>query len=89
MAGDIRTVRLGRTFEAVFVHDAVMYITTEGDLRAALATVAVHLAPGGLVLVALDATTETFREVTEHGGGEYASGRLARYLQRTLPTEPV
>jgi len=88
VSGDMRTVRLGRTFDAVFVHDAVMYMTTEDDLRAALATVAAHLAPGGVALVAPDATTETFREATEHGGGEEVGGRRARYLQWTLPPKP-
>jgi hypothetical protein len=65
-----------------------MYMTTEDDLRAALATVAIHLALGGVALVVPDATTETFREATEHGGGEDAGGRRARYLQWTLPPEP-
>jgi trans-aconitate methyltransferase len=88
VAGDMRTVRLGRTFDAMFVHDAVMYMTTEDDLRAALATVAAHLAPGGVALVAPEATTETFSEATEHGGEEDASGRRARYLQWTLAPEP-
>ena len=88
VAADMRTVRLGRTFDAVFVHDAVMYMTTEDDLRAALATVAAHLASGGVALVAPDATRETFSEETEHGGGEDASGRRARYLQWTLSPEP-
>jgi SAM-dependent methyltransferase len=86
-AGDMRSVRLGRTFDAVFVHDAVMYMTTEDDLRAALVTVATHLVPGGVALVAPDATSETFREDTEQGGGEDGSGRRARYLQWTLPPE--
>jgi hypothetical protein len=86
--GDMRAVRLGRLFDAVFVHDAVMYMTTEQDLRAALATVAAHLAPGGAALVAPDATAETFREETEHGGGEDGSGRQARYLMWTLPPQP-
>jgi len=86
--GDMRIVRLGRAFDAVFVHDAVMYMATEEDLRAALATVAAHLAPGGVALVAPDATTESFSEATEHGGGEDAAGRRARYLQWTLPPEP-
>jgi hypothetical protein len=62
----------------VFVHDAIMYMTTEDDLRAALRTVAAHLAPGGVALVAPDATAETFREATEHGGGEDTGGRMAR-----------
>lgn len=88
LPGDMRSVRLGRTFDAVFVHDAVMYMTTEDDLRAALATVAAHLAPGGVALVAPDATAETFSEATEHGGGEDESGRRAKYLEWTLPPEP-
>ena len=36
--GDMRTVRLGRQFDAVFVHDAVCYMTTESDLRLAIDT---------------------------------------------------
>ena len=88
LAGDMRSLRLGRLFDAVFVHDAVMYMTTEEDLRAALTTVAAHLAPGGAALVAPDATAETFSAATEHGGGEDGDGRRARYLQWTLPPEP-
>jgi SAM-dependent methyltransferase len=87
LPGDMRQVRLGRTFDAVFLHDAVMYMTTEDDLRAALETVAVHLAPDGVALVAPDATRETFSEATEHGGGEDENGRQARYLEWTLPPE--
>ena len=36
--GDMRTLRLGRTFDGVLIHDAVMYMTSEQDLRAALLT---------------------------------------------------
>ena len=32
--GDMRTLRLGRSFDAVFVHDALMYLTSEDDLAA-------------------------------------------------------
>ena len=88
LPGDMRHVRLGRTFDAVFVHDAVMYMTTEDDLRAALETAAVHLSPGGVALVAPDATRESFSEATDHGGGEDGRGRQARYLEWTLPPEP-
>jgi trans-aconitate methyltransferase len=84
LPGDMRHVRLGRTFDAVFVHDAVMYMRTEVDLLAVLETVAAHLVPGGVALVAPDATAETFSESTEHGGSEDGSGRQARYLEWTL-----
>ncbi len=34
--GDMRSVRLGRVFDGVFVHDAVTYMLTESDLRRAI-----------------------------------------------------
>ncbi len=45
IVGDMRTMRLERTFDAVFVHDAISYLTTEADLRAALETAFVTSAP--------------------------------------------
>ena len=58
--GDMRTVRLGETFDAVLVHDAIAYMITEADLRAVFATARAHLRPGGLLIVAPDYYTETF-----------------------------
>ncbi len=60
--GDMRTVRLGRTFQAVIIHDAVDYMLTEDDLRAAFATAAAHLGAGGLLIVTPDHFRETFRD---------------------------
>jgi len=40
--GDMRTVRLGRVFDAVLIHDPIMYMTTEPDLRSAMATAFAH-----------------------------------------------
>lgn len=86
--GDMRTVRLGRSFDAVFVHDAVMYMTTEADLRLAVATAYVHCRPGGVAVVAPDCITEIFEETTEHGGSDDADGRGARYLEWTWDPDP-
>jgi len=66
--GDMRTLRLGRTFDAVFVHDAVCYMTTEADLRRAIETARVHCRPGGAVLFAPDYVRENFRVGTTTGG---------------------
>lgn len=47
--GDVRSVRLGKTFDVVASLFHVMsYQTTNADLRAALDTIREHLAPGGL-----------------------------------------
>ena len=58
--GDMRTIRLGRTFDVVTIHDAVNYMVTEEDLRAAIQTAQLHLDPGGLVLLAPDCLRDTF-----------------------------
>jgi hypothetical protein len=60
--GDMRTMRLGRVFDAVFVHDAVGYMTTGSDLAAAAGTAFVHTRPGGAALFAPDYIRETFRD---------------------------
>ena len=60
--GDMRTMRLGRLFDAVLIHDAVGYMLDENDLRAAFETARTHLRPGGLLLVAPDIVAESFRE---------------------------
>lgn len=49
--GDIREVRLGRTFDAVTMLFAVLgYQTTNPDVLAALRTAREHLSPGGLLV---------------------------------------
>lgn len=88
VAGDMRTLRLGRTFDAVLAHDAVMYLTAEEDLRRAMETAFVHCRPGGVALFAADATRETFRPATEHGGGD-GDGRALRYLEWTWDPDPT
>ena len=60
--GDMRTVRLGTVFDAVLIHDAISYMLTEDDLRAAFATARAHLRPGGLLLVAPDLVKENFHD---------------------------
>src|SRR5215207_8257285 len=34
VVGDMRSVALGRSFDGVFIHDAIMYMLSEDDLRA-------------------------------------------------------
>jgi trans-aconitate methyltransferase len=87
--GDMRTVRLGREFDAVFVHDAVAYMTTEADLRQVIETAFVHCRPGGIALFVPDRTAETFQPVTDHGGSDGPGGRGARYLEWTTDPDPA
>ncbi len=86
--GDMRTVRLGRQFDAVFVHDAVCYMTSLEDVRQAIATAFEHCRPGGAVLFAPDHVTENFAQSTDHGG-EDAPTRALRYLEWTWDPDPT
>jgi len=78
--GDMRRMRLRRTFDAVFIHDAVNYMITEADLRAAIATAFVHVRPGGAAMFGPDAIRETFDPDITCGGKDGADGRGLRYL---------
>jgi SAM-dependent methyltransferase len=86
--GDMRTVRLGREFDAVFVHDAVMYMTTTDDLRRAIRTAAVHCRRGGAALFAPDHLREHFRTGTDYGGHD-GNDRAARFLEWTWDPDPL
>ncbi|MDH4341230.1 MAG: class I SAM-dependent methyltransferase [Thermoleophilia bacterium] len=86
--GDMRTLRLERAFDAVLVHDAVMYLTTEADLHAAIETAAVHLRPGGVVVFVPDATLESYAVGTDHGGHDGDDGRSLRYLEWAHAPKP-
>src|SRR5688572_4716733 len=80
--GDMRTVRLGRQFDGVFVHDAVCYMTTADDLRRAVETAFIHCRPGGVALFCPDHVAETFEPSTDHGGHD-GGGRAFRYIEWT------
>jgi SAM-dependent methyltransferase len=82
LPGDMRLVRLGRQFDAVFIHDAIDYMTSLADLRRAIETTYLHCRSGGAALFAPDHTREIFSLSTDHGGHD-GEGRSLRYLEWT------
>jgi SAM-dependent methyltransferase len=87
LEGDMRTVRLAREFDAVFVHDAVDYLTTGEDLRACMETAWVHCRPGGVALFVPDYVRESFEPGTDSGGHD-GEGRSLRYLEWQWDPDP-
>ena len=87
--GDMRTIRLGRDFDAVFVHDAVDYMTSEADLTRVIETAFAHCRPGGVAVFVPDHIAETYEPGTGYGGVDGADGRGARYLEWDWDPDPA
>lgn len=89
LQGDMRSVRLGRWFDAVLVHDAVDYITSLADLTALIATAFAHCRPGGIALFVPDHVKDDFAELTGGGGGgRDEDGRQASFTEHTWDPDP-
>jgi len=85
--GDMRSVRLGRLFDCVLVHDAVSYMSSHDDLAQAIGCAFAHTAAGGVALFQPDFVRETFGPGTETGGSD-AGGRALRYLEWRWDPDP-
>ena len=86
--GDMRHLDLGRTFDLVFIQDAIMFMTTQHDLLAVFRTARRHLSATGLLFIAPDFTQETFRPSTSSGGHD-AQDRALRYLEWCYDPDPL
>jgi SAM-dependent methyltransferase len=89
IVGDMRTLTLERTFDLVFIHDAIMYAVDEASVRATLATAARHCRAGGGLVVVPDHVRETFAPETSHGGEDAPDGRGFRYLSWSWDPDPA
>jgi SAM-dependent methyltransferase len=86
--GDMRTLDLGRTFDLVFIHDAIMYAVDEASVRATLATAARHCRTGGGVVIVPDFVRETFRPESTVHGEDAPDGRGLRFLEWKWDPDP-
>jgi len=86
--GDMRSLRLDRQFDAVFVHDAVCHLTTPEDLRACMRTAHIHCRLGGITLFMPDFVRERFKSSVHHGGHDGA-GRGLRYFEWIFDPDPT
>ena len=59
--GDMRTIELGKCFDAVVAPESIEYMRTENDLYSAIMTAQKHLKPGGVFLVVAN-TVERFNQ---------------------------
>ncbi len=86
--GDMRTLDLGRTFDVVLIHDAIMYMTDAESMRAVLRTVSRHCRTGGATILMPDFVKENFEPSTSTGGEDGPDGRALRYMDWTWDADP-
>jgi SAM-dependent methyltransferase len=89
VCGDMRSIRLGRQFDTVVIHDAIDYMTNEVDLRAALTSAFVHLRVGGRAVFVPDATRDIFKPGHDVGGSDGDDGRSVRFMEWTTDPDPA
>lgn len=89
LVGDMRSMRLGRLFDVVLIHDAIVYATDPAAVQATLRTAAIHCRAGGTVAILPDHVRETFAPGTDSGGHDAADGRGLRYLEWTWDPDPT
>ncbi len=87
LGGDMRSVRLGRSFDAVLIHDAIVYMRSRDELRAAMETAFAHVRPGGAAILVPDAFRGELREYTELHEGDDAE-RSLRALEWCWDPDP-
>lgn len=88
LCGDMRTLRLNKEFDAVFIHDAIDYMITPEDLLAALTTAYIHCRPGGACVIAPDHLKENLEFDADCGGHDAEDGRGVRFLEWTWDPDP-
>jgi SAM-dependent methyltransferase len=83
LVGDMRTLRLERRFDAVMVADAIAYMRSEEDLRAAFRTAYEHLHPGGVFCTYAEDLPENFVQngvfTSTHRRGEVEIALIENY----------
>lgn len=88
VVGDMKSVRLGRTFDATMIHDAIHYMLTKDDLLAAMRTCHAHLKRGGVAVFVPGYVKETFLEGdVSHALRLHAHGELG-YVAQTHDHDP-
>jgi ubiquinone/menaquinone biosynthesis C-methylase UbiE len=85
---DMRLLDLQDRFDVVLAQDAIGYMTTEADLKSAIATASRHLHPGGIAVLIPDHVKDTFAETVVSDGRATDEGRALRFLEWTFDPDP-
>jgi hypothetical protein len=87
--GDIRDVRLGRTFDAVLLHDASSYMISIEELLAAYRTAAAHLEPGGVMVTLPEEIRSRFQQHKTSAWTHAVGDRVVSTMETDFDPDPT
>lgn len=86
--GDMRSVRLGRTFDCVAALDSVNYMKTEEDLNRLFRTAFLHLNPGGVFLTVVEESRERFKQNRTISSTHSHGGTQVTFIEHSYDPDP-
>lgn len=86
--GDMRSIRLGKTFDCVAALDSVNYMKTEEDLKQLFRTAHEHLNPGGIFLTVVEESSERFRQNRTISSTHARSGKQITFIENSYDPDP-
>jgi SAM-dependent methyltransferase len=87
--GDMRSFRLGQTFDAVLMDDAISHMNCRADFVAAFRTAYAHLNPGGVLVATPDVTIETFQQNRTTATPATRDGVDVVFIENVYDPEPA
>lgn len=87
--GDMRDFRMGRTFDAILMDDAISCMNRREDFEAAFRTAYTHLNPGGVLIVTPDVTLETFQQNQTTTTSSRRDGLEVVFIENVYDPDPA
>jgi ADP-ribose pyrophosphatase YjhB (NUDIX family)/SAM-dependent methyltransferase len=88
LPGDMRTVRLEKTYDAVIIAGSIDYMLNEEDLRAAFQTAFLHLKPGGVFCTYAEVTRQSFQQNSAQVSMYSSGGVEINFIENRYDTDP-
>jgi SAM-dependent methyltransferase len=89
LQGDMRSIQLYQTFDAVIIADSIDYMLDENDLRAAFHTAWIHLKPGGVFITYAEEIQDEFENNRTSSSSHSKDNMAVTLVENLYDPDPV
>jgi SAM-dependent methyltransferase len=86
--GDMRTIRMGRTFDSIAALDSVNYMKNEEELSQLFQTAYEYLNPGGVFLTVVEESSERFKQNRTISSTHSYGGKQITFIENSFDPDP-